>query len=107
MGSNVDASLLISRIERDYDLVQKQRMNTAKNPDMINIKKLSAFVLTREYYEDALDLAKAFGYSFEEVGGGLFKSADLVLTSPTMERHSFRNTSALVSWVKTNLCVRC
>ena len=99
MGSDIDPSLLISRIESDFQTVSFLRKKKAAQDDA------ATAVLKFGYYNRALELLKLHGYALKEVIGLMGKPSDLVLTRPPNERYQFSKRQDLLEWVKKTLCV--
>lgn len=123
VGSDVDPHLVISRVEKDFgfqELRERQlnkvmveqlaRTDLAKKlrEQQLNkamVEQLARSVLAAGYYDEAVKLAGALGYTTEEVGGGFFKSPELVVTTPVKEIIRFKNSKAFVRWAQQNLCM--
>ena len=96
MGSGVDPSLLITRIEKDFGI--------SSTPERERKARLIKSVQTDGYYTDAQVLAKQLGYVVEEVGGGLFSLSEIFVTTPLKQKIRFKNGAAFVEWVQKSLC---
>lgn len=104
VGSDVDADLLIARIDDNFGLRAIREREKHAQENRLAARQFAQSVRTNGYYDDAYELARNLGYNVEEVGGGFFKSGEISVTTPTEEVLRFKNSSAFVCWAQQNLC---
>jgi curved DNA-binding protein CbpA len=104
MGSEVDASLLISRIEKDFSFMKDQQRAAMGRTEKNTSEQLVYAVRNLGYYKEARQLAELLGYRTAEVGGGFFSSPSVTVKPPYGEALSFKDSVAFVEWVKNTLC---
>jgi hypothetical protein len=104
MGSDVEAPLLIARIEEDFDMravwtrLEQDRLCSVlaghSNENLRKYQNLAA----------AVELVEALGYRLGYSPTGLFKDKEVVLTAPNGEVQHFRNDEAFRQWALKTLC---
>lgn len=104
LGSGADPSLLLAKIEQDFGIRKAQERAAAEKVEASRLQKLVHDVKVMGYYKEARELSELLGYKTEELGGGLFSSAQVRLTSQHGEVLHFKNPSAFVYWAQQNLC---
>lgn len=105
MGSEIDASLLITKIDEDFGFRQARDDALMQAQKRSRVEWLVHAVRSLEYYAEARELANLRGYETEEVGGGIFSGPSVnVKKIATGETFQFKNSVAFVSWAKDNLC---
>lgn len=104
LGSRADPSLILAKIEQDFGLRRAQERAAAARVERGRFEKLVHDVKVMGYYKEARELAEALGHKTEEVGGGVFSSAQLRVTLRSGEVLQFKNPPMFVHWAQQNLC---
>ena len=104
MGSRTDPSLILARIEQDFGVRKAQERAAAAEFERGRFEQLVHDVKVMGYYKEARELAGLLGYKTAEVGGGIFSSVQLRVTSRTGETLQFKNPSMFIHWAQQNLC---
>lgn len=98
MGSEVDADLLIGRIEKQF-VIRSERL---KRADLVG---LAEEVRRNGYFDEAVRLARLLGYEVNERHSGLIRfSVEITVKSPQDSNWRFESVQDFVRWVQTNLC---
>lgn len=98
MGSEIDPSLVIQRIERQYSI-------SSANFEREGVEALARSVRETGYFTEAVQLAKLLGYAVEEHSTGFLGSnLTITATSPRNVVSRFKSTKEFVEWVKGSLC---
>ena len=124
MGADVDANLLISRIERDFKIEGSRKhaedakrrtedreavqraLEEARHRGIV-VEELVASVLSHGHYKQARKLTEAAGYLVLVTREAIFFKPDAWSVKHTISsssHHYFDTTQAFVSWVKETLC---
>ena len=94
VGSEVEPERIIDKIERDFNLQEyRNRANEAMR-HKARVEQLKYSVKVRGDYNNALELAKLCGFGAEEVGGGIFRSPEIVVKTASPEIIKFNRTYA-------------
>jgi curved DNA-binding protein CbpA len=105
MGSGIDASLLIAKIDEDFGFRRARDAAVMESQKRNRLDWLIHAVRSLEYYKEARELANLRGYECEETGGGIFSSPSVrVKNIATGETLQFKNPTAFVAWAKNALC---
>lgn len=104
LGSDVDPKLIIDRIESEFHLRELQAKREKARAERDGLEQLKRVVKLSGYYADAIALAKNFGYTATEVGGGIFSTPEIDIKTPTQETIRLKNSCAFVYWAQQNLC---
>lgn len=105
MGSEIDASLLITKIDEDFGFRKARDAAVREAQKRSRLEWLVHAVRSLEYYAEARELAKLRGYESEEVGGGVFSSPSVHLKrTATGETLQFKSPADFVAWAKNALC---
>ncbi len=104
MGSDVEAPLLISRIEEDFNM---RAVWTKLEQDRLRSRLAGHSNEKLRKYQNfaaAVELVEALGYKLDYSFIGLFKDKEVVLTAPDGEVLRFRNDEAMRVWALKTLC---
>ena len=98
MGSEIDPSLVMQRIEKQFSI-------KATRLQRQGLESLAKSVQDTGYFTEACQLAKLLGHRIEEHSTG-FLGAHLTITvkSPKNETAQFHSKDDFVEWVKKKLC---
>jgi hypothetical protein len=106
MGSNVDASLLVGRIDQDFGLRQKREQEAAERNARDRLRDVADHLKLLRQYGDAKFIAEHFGHQVDEIGGGWLADPSIRLKTPAGQELSFKRSPMFVQWVLTELCPR-
>jgi hypothetical protein len=106
MGTELDAGLLITRVDREFELSGHWRRAEQDQLKQSHIRELSRSIRQFGKFRHAQELAEFMGYTVQEVGAGFFKTMAVRVSpnagvGPAMR---FDNRAAFLQWVQENLC---
>ena len=104
LGSDIDPSLLISKIDSDFGRQKARRQEAASNVGNDRLDQLIYAVSQLGHYREARELATLCGFQTEEIGRGLLSSSQIRVISRAGEITTLKNEPAFVHWAKINLC---
>lgn len=104
VGSGADPTVLVNRIEQQFDLKtvwDKQRAEAERKDTRARLVRRA---LASSDYPASSALADFLGYKVEAVGNGLFRPMRILTVTPTGDRLEFDGYAAFIVWVKSTLC---
>ncbi|WP_158590516.1 J domain-containing protein [Noviherbaspirillum cavernae] len=103
MGSNVEPSRLISKVDTDFGIRTSREREAAARQRQRDHQSLASAVRVYGHYREARALADLHGYQTQEVGGGFLSAPEVHVKPPKGDLVIFKNSVAFVQWVKNTL----
>jgi hypothetical protein len=104
IGSDSDPDLLIRKVDDDFGLRAERERRFVSDKERQRIQTLIHAVKVMGYYDEARELGTLLGFQVSEVGGGVFSSPQIQVSSRTGEVQMFKNSAAFMNWARSYLC---
>lgn len=102
VGSDVDAALLIQRIDEEHGLELFWASKRAMEDRRVRISQLSLSLRDFPTFFAAKELGELLGFEIESIDRGFFSSMEIVARHPTKGTATFKNQGLFTNWAQQN-----